>query len=222
MSRTRGKAEPAFALWSCCQCSSGPYSIAIIPSCPYPTCISHHRCPECKLENPSLSFDGLPAGWKHGIAERGSGVDQGDRGPLPPSRQPAAPSRGATTIYDSGYGSASVPGVTAEPEQPSSGTGDVGADDRSVVTDDVSLHLSRDQVDTYVDAFARKLHESTKLETIHSDLIKCLPDLLRSFAVRVAAEEKSTPNKDVGTFVRRNKGYEVTGWPKGVSGGSPR
>jgi len=113
----------------------------------------------------------------------------------------------AFTIPDSGYGTASKTGTLTY--QPLQDQDTEYSDIASVVTDNLSLDLSRETGNAYVDAFVDRILEATSQlsadEILQSQLIQKLPDLLRSFALRVAFAERMTDGRAVGVFTRQNR-----------------
>jgi len=112
------------------------------------------------------------------------------------------------TIPDSGYGSASK-AATLTFDQKTADHDTYFSDNASIITDNLSLDLPRGTGDAYVDAFVEHILEATKLlsvdEVFRSQLIEMLPDLLRSFALRVAFAEKVAEGRAVGVFTRQNR-----------------
>ncbi|KAK0637398.1 hypothetical protein B0T17DRAFT_108930 [Bombardia bombarda] len=119
-------------------------------------------------------------------------------------------SRGAasTLLQDSGYGSASNT-ATIMYKLPETQEEEVD-DGASIITDNLSLDLSRDLIDAYVETFAELLFNSIDLRSVELTpdlkLAERLPALLRAFALQVAVTEASAEGKAVSTFIRQNRG----------------
>ncbi|KAK0644616.1 hypothetical protein B0T16DRAFT_392934 [Cercophora newfieldiana] len=114
----------------------------------------------------------------------------------------------ASTNHDSGYGTGSKAGTTTDSHTPV--RLDTDFDDiASVMTDNLPLGLSERAQNAYVSEFVHQILEAARRASYQdpqkSELIRMLPDLLRSFALRVAFAEATEEGRAVGIFTRQNK-----------------
>ncbi|KAK3361110.1 hypothetical protein B0T24DRAFT_642350 [Lasiosphaeria ovina] len=215
-------------LWRCHECFAGPYEVENVFACTNPACVSHFRCECCSVERSpatkrsinSRSVSPEPTIYQPSFEQR-------SQSPVPSTNEPPKTTTaykhslgqsqshtvGATTLPDSGYGSASKTTVNVHQSPAASRTKlddnvSILADDAvSIITDDLSSDLSPDLVRTYVGTFARCLLESTQSQTLKlcPQVAQNLPRLLRTFAFRLALEDNSASGKAVATFTRQNK-----------------
>ncbi|KAK5659549.1 hypothetical protein OQA88_751 [Cercophora sp. LCS_1] len=113
----------------------------------------------------------------------------------------------AFTIPDSGYGTASRAGTRTDHQHPTLET--VVDDIASVITDNLSLDLAQDARNIYVDRFVEQLLQAlgqlSEPDLQRPGLIRMLPDLLRTFALRVSYAERTADGRAVGVFTRQNR-----------------
>ncbi|KAK0652381.1 hypothetical protein B0T16DRAFT_454752 [Cercophora newfieldiana] len=175
-------------IWYCCNCGDGPYNIHTTPACVSASCGRHHQCAHCYVEKRKV-----PDGSYKDSDTKSKSVAVADTPTRGPSIVADAP---ATTIPDSGYGTASRVPANCDAHL------DDGA---SVSTDNMSVDMPGDQIEAYVNAFSRKLRNDTGLEVQSGQLIAHVQTLLRIFALRLATEDGSSEGRTAGLFVRQNK-----------------
>lgn len=84
-------------------------------------------------------------------------------------------------------------------------------DGASVGTSNISVDLQPDVVDAYIDIFAHHIYVSTCIQPLNHissrAMLEALPDLLRDFALQLAAGERCSDATVVGIFTRQHKQY---------------
>jgi hypothetical protein len=161
---------------------------------------------------PSGPLPSIPLLGRDTAAISGEGMQSGDSilmkesSSYEPSIMPSEMPTHAI-FSDSGYGSSSNAMVVRNQEL--SVPEDIDEDVASIVTDNLSLDLSRNLEDSYVTAFAEHIFQAMTLQQTdqqpHEKMTQDLPDLLRAFAVRVAFAHGSSEAKAIGTFTRQKK-----------------
>ena len=116
--------------------------------------------------------------------------------------------RATFTVPDSGYGTASKAATSAVYRPPAKENTDLD-DLASVITDNLSLNLPQGvgnaYVKEFVDQILRVTSSITSQESEFAQLTHMLPDLLRTFALRVSFAERSAQGDAVGLFTRKNR-----------------